>query len=176
MNAVTPIIIYLQDCAANRTLPTLLFMMPCNTAMSLQCMEITLNHLQALRDNSEATIIPNIKAVNVCFPETPPSASIWTHSWYQNSVEPHGWSPAVSLRFYIHLLYNQIPGFTRCPIYLPGYLIIYIQPLLYCYCALLSQKHVTISTRQVGHSLLPVTCTHVTLHKYKYSPLPLTRP
>ena len=71
---------------------------------------------------------------------TPPYASIWTQSYYQTSAEPPLWPPTVSLICYICLLYNQIPGFTICPIYPPGYPRSHIQPLIYQNCPLLSRN------------------------------------
>ena len=65
MKAITPIILYLQECASNRTLPNLLIVIIYDSAASLHHMEIFLNHLQALTYHPMAMLIPDIKAVNV---------------------------------------------------------------------------------------------------------------
>ena len=67
MDTTTPIILYLQECAANRTLTTIIPRLPFNTVVSLLCMGSVLKHLHALTAKLTTILIPYIKATNVLF-------------------------------------------------------------------------------------------------------------
>ena len=69
---ITPIIIYLQDCVANSTLPTILHVLPYNAAASLHRMKIFFNNIQALKDQPKSMLIPDIKPANALFYQLPP--------------------------------------------------------------------------------------------------------
>ena len=66
-NSINPIILYLQECSANRTLHTILLVIPHETDAYIQRMESVHNNLQAVIANSTSMIIPEINYVNVLF-------------------------------------------------------------------------------------------------------------
>ena len=75
MDVITPIILYLQYCAANRTLPTLILMLPYDTGASLFRMGSVLNNSQALKAHPIAILTPYIKATNTIFHQILPLLS-----------------------------------------------------------------------------------------------------
>ena len=80
-----------------------------------------LKHLQELTARPTAMIIPYIKAVDALFRQLLtmlPFEPILAAGIQQIL---NGQPPVVSMSCYIHLLYNKIPCFTRCPIYPTGY-------------------------------------------------------
>ena len=72
IDIITTIILYFQECETNRTLPTLLLMLPYDISASIHRMEIFLKHIQALTDHPMAVLIPDIKATNALLHELLP--------------------------------------------------------------------------------------------------------
>ena len=68
-DAITPDILYLQECVTNRNLPTLILLLPYDTAAPLLHIVRVLKQLQSLKDHPTAMLIPYIKAVNALFHE-----------------------------------------------------------------------------------------------------------
>ena len=73
--ANSPIIIYLQECVAHRTLTTLLHVIPCDTYVSIHHIESGLKYIQALTAHHTTMIIPNTKDANTIFHQLPPLIS-----------------------------------------------------------------------------------------------------
>ena len=62
-----PLILYLEECAADKTMPTLLLMIPYDTYASLHCMGSVIKYLQALIAHPTSMLILDKKTVNALF-------------------------------------------------------------------------------------------------------------
>ena len=67
IDAITLIMLYFQECVSNMTLPTLILVLPYDTAAPLLHMEIILKHLQSLTDQPTFMLIPYVNAANALF-------------------------------------------------------------------------------------------------------------
>ena len=67
MDAITPIVLYLQECEDNMNLDTLLLMLPYDKSASLHRMESILNHIQALTNHPTAMLASVTKSADALF-------------------------------------------------------------------------------------------------------------
>ena len=67
MDAINPIIFYLQKCMANRTISTHTLMLPYVIDACLIHMVSVLKTIQALIDHPTVMLLPDIKSANVLF-------------------------------------------------------------------------------------------------------------
>ena len=75
---ITPIILYLQEFAAEQILLDLLHRLTYDISDALQCLRYAPEHLQALTSDPTAMIIPDTKETNVIFRKILPIISFKT--------------------------------------------------------------------------------------------------
>ena len=119
-DAITPVILYLQECTANQILPHILHRITNETSDALQCLKICLEHIQDLTPHPTVILVPDIKCTDAILCQNTTSTSIQIISCYTTPVEHHTAHPVVPLKWYINQNYLQIQDFPRFSISPPG--------------------------------------------------------
>ena len=178
MDAITPIIVYFQECYSHSNLLTIVPVLPYYTYASLLRMGIVLNSIQALTAHPIFMIIPYIKVANALFRKLLPLLPF---------------EPILSAGLYHSLMGDLLQSgivvsstqFTTKHQYLqdsPYILQTTLEATFSHYfikTVNVYHKKITINTRQDVNYLLPVTTPQLILHKRNYllpPPVPAPAP